>query len=218
MSAHCCDVPDPCETVEISGYRRILWVALAINGTMFLAELGAGIASASAALQADSLDFLGDAGNYGVSLLVVGATLRYRAKAALLKGATMGALGLLVLLSTAWHAFNGTLPEAATMGTVGCIALLANAVVLALLWRYRAGDSNRRSVWLCTRNDVLGNLAVLLAAFGVFGTGSGWPDMLVAIVMASLALHAAVAIVRHARAELREGDRSSNLHLQGEAV
>ena len=211
MSAHCCahghhhdpgsETPDRGQNTR---YRRVLWVVLAINAGMFLVEIVAGLAAGSASLQADALDFLADAGNYGISLFVVGMALRYRAMAALAKGATMGLFGLWVIGITAWHVVNGTLPHAATMGAVGFAALLANAAVLGLLWAYRAGDANMRSVWLCSRNDVIGNGAVLLAALGVFGTGTGWPDVIVAAVMAVLALQGVWVSIRLALGELRE--------------
>src|SRR2546430_3753975 len=170
---------------------------------MFAVEVIAGLAAGSAALQADALDFLGDAANYAISLLVVGMALRYRASAALAKGATMGLFGLWVIGAVFWHAVHGTLPSAFTMGTVGVAALLANAASFGLLWAYRQGDANMRSAWICTRNDLLGNLAVLLAALGVFGTGTGWPDILVAAVMAGLALQGASIVLREAWSELR---------------
>jgi Co/Zn/Cd efflux system component len=168
-----------------------------------LVEIGAGLASGSASLQADALDFLGDAGNYIISLLVVGMALRYRARAAFAKGATMGVFGLWVLGVAAWHVWHGTLPHAFTMGAVGVAALVANAASFGLLWAYRGGDANMRSAWVCTRNDVFGNLAVLLAALGVFGTGTGWPDVMVAVIMASLALQGAWIVLTQSRAELR---------------
>jgi len=131
--------------------------------------------------------------------------LRYRASAALAKGATMAAFGLWVIGTVVWHAWHGTLPSAFTMGTVGLAALLANAATFGLLWAYRHGDANMRSAWICTRNDVLGNLAVLLAALGVFGTGTGWPDTIVAAIMAALAIQGAALVIRQASAELRSG-------------
>jgi len=131
--------------------------------------------------------------------------LRYRASAALAKGATMGAFGLWVIATVVWHTLHGTLPSAFTMATVGVAALVANAASFGLLWAYRHGDANMRSAWICTRNDVFGNLAVLLAAFGVFGTGSGWPDTIVAAIMATLALQGAALVIRQASAELRFG-------------
>ena len=172
---------------------------------MFAVEVIAGLAAGSAALQADALDFLGDAANYAISLLVVGMALRYRASAALAKGATMAAFGLWVIGTIVWHALHGTLPSAFTMGTVGVAALVANAASFGLLWAYRHGDANMRSAWICTRNDVLGNLAVLVAALGVFGTGTGWPDTIVAAIMAMLALQGATLVIRRASTELRFG-------------
>jgi Co/Zn/Cd efflux system component len=174
---------------------------------MFAMEIAAGLAAGSASLQADALDFFGDAANYAISLLVVGMALRYRAIAALAKAGSMGAFGLWVIGVITWHALHGTLPHALTIGVVGFAALLANAASFALLWVYRSGDSNMRSAWICTRNDVLGNLAVLLAALGVFGTGNGWPDLIVAAIMAGLALQGAGAVLRHALAELHQSAR-----------
>ena len=206
MADHCCTPPtlrvDPHR--DNAGYRRVLWAVLLINAAMFLVEIGAGVAAGSASLQADALDFLGDAANYGISLFVVGLALRYRATAALAKGATMAVFGLWVLATVVWHALHGTLPSAFTMGTVGFAALLANAASFGLLWAYRGGDANMRSAWICTRNDVLGNLAVLLAALGVFGTGTGWPDVIVAAIMSGLALQGAATVVRQSLGELRQ--------------
>jgi len=178
-------------------------MVLAINAAMFAVEVAAGLMAGSASLQADALDFLGDAANYAISLLVVGMALRYRASAALAKGATMAAFGVWVIGTVVWHSLHGTLPSAVTMGAVGFAALLANAASFGLLWAYRHGDANMRSAWICTRNDVLGNLAVLLAAAGVFGTGTGWPDVIVAAIMAALALQGAVVVIRHSIAELK---------------
>ncbi len=206
MSPQCCSPDDRGDGPDARNarYRRVLWGALAINAAMFLVELVAGLAAGSVSLQADALDFLADAGNYGISLFVVGMALRLRARAALAKGATMGLFGLWVIGATLWHAINGTLPHAATMGAVGVVALVANATVFILLWSYRAGDSNMRSVWLCSRNDVLGNVAVLLAALGVFGTGTGWPDIAVAAAMGLLALQGAWVVVHQAHTEIRQ--------------
>jgi Co/Zn/Cd efflux system component len=206
MSAHCCGHHhrDPGgDPLRRAGYRRVLWWVLAINALMFAIEVGAGLAAGSAALQADGLDFLGDAANYAISLFVVGTALRYRATAALAKGATMALFGLWVLGVTAWHVFNGALPHAVTMGGVGLTALVANAASFWLLWQHRSGDANMLSAWICTRNDVLGNLAVLLAAVGVFGTGTSWPDVAVAAVMGMLALQGAARVIRQAKSELQ---------------
>ena len=206
MSAHCCGHDhhhiDPHR--GNAGYRRVLWAVLAINATMFLVEIGAGVAAGSASLQADALDFFGDAANYAISLFVIGMALRYRAYAALGKGISMGVFGLWVIGTVIWHAAHGTLPSAVTMGAVGLAAFAANAASFALLWAYRAGDANMRSAWICTRNDAIGNLAVLLAAAGVFGTGTGWPDLVVATIMAGLALQGAWMVIRQSLGELRQ--------------
>jgi len=207
MSKSCCSDCTTSSQIRDAGYRRVLWAVLAVNAVMFAVEIGAGLAAGSASLQADALDFLGDAANYAISLLVVGMALRYRAVAALTKGATMFAFGLWVIAVTIWHVLHGTLPHAVTMGAVGFSALLANAASFALLWTYRDGDSNMRSAWICTRNDVLGNVAVLLAAVGVFGTGTGWPDVIVAAIMAALALQGAAIVCRQAMGELRQDER-----------
>jgi Co/Zn/Cd efflux system component len=208
----CCD---HCQTSDPErgnpSYRRALWAVLAINAGMFLVEIGAGLAAGSASLQADALDFLGDAANYGISLLVVGMALRYRAMAAFAKGVSMGAFGLWVIATVVWHAVQGTLPSAVMMGAVGFAALTANAASFGILWFYRTGDANMRSAWICTRNDVLGNLAVLLAALGVFGTGTGWPDILVAATMAALALQGASTVLRQSLGEMRQAAPVFNL-------
>jgi Co/Zn/Cd efflux system component len=206
MSAGCCQT---CEKSDVADpvYRRVLWIVLTINAAMFALEIGAGFAAGSASLQADALDFLGDAANYAISLLVVGMALRYRATAAVLKGASMGMFGIWVIGVTAWHAFHGTLPGALAMGAVGVTALVANTASFGLLWAYRGGDANMRSAWICTRNDVIGNLAVLLAALGVFGTGTGWPDLIVAAAMAVLALQGATIVLTQGAAELRAAAR-----------
>src|SRR4029453_13989143 len=207
MADCCCTPPllnlDP-HRDNAAAYRRVLWAVLAINAVMFLVEIGAGLAAGSASLQADALDFLGDAGNYAISLIVVGMALRYRATAALAKGATMGLFGLWVIGTVVWHATHGTLPSAFTMGAVGFAALAANAAAFGLLWAPPGGDPNITPRGNCTGNDVLGNLAVLLAAAGVFGTGTGWPDIIVAAIMAGLALQGAWIVVRQSVGELRQ--------------
>jgi Co/Zn/Cd efflux system component len=188
-------------------WRRALWIALAVNAAMFLAEIAAGLAAGSASLQADALDFLGDAANYAISLGVAGLALAWRARAALLKGATLLVLDLWVLGCTAWHAIAGTLPSAPVMAGVAVAALMANGAVALLLYRFRTGDANMHSVWICSRNDAIGNSAVLLAAAGVFGSGAGWPDIIVAAVMAALGISGGWQIVRQALGELRRPSR-----------
>ena len=184
-------------------YRRALWVVLAINAGMFLVEATFGVIGGSVALQADALDFLGDAATYGVSLAVLGLALRWRARAALLKGATMGLFGFWVLGNAVAHAMTGHVPSAPLMGGIGMAALAANVASAMVLFRYRRGDSNRRSVWLCTRNDAIGNVAVVVAGALVFVLESGWPDLVVGGAMGLLALHSAASVVGQARRELR---------------
>lgn len=178
-------------------------MALFINAAMFGVELVGGLHVGSVSLLADAVDFFGDAANYGVSLLVLGMALQWRARAALLKGLTMGAFGVFVLGRAAWAAMSGVVPEPITMGAIGTLALVANVTVALMLYAWREGDANMRSVWLCSRNDAIGNLAVMGAALGVFGTGSAWPDLVVAVVMAALALTAARSVVTQAWAELQ---------------
>ncbi len=198
-----CSVSCDVSTTAISPrYRQALWVALVLNTVMFFVEIGGGLKSGSVSLLADAVDFAGDAANYGLSLAVLSMGLVWRARAAWVKGVTMGAYGILVLAKTAWAAALGIPPEPMTMGLVALLALAVNVGVAIMLYAWRNGDANMRSVWLCSRNDAIGNVAVALAALGVFGTGTAWPDLLVAGVMATLALTASVAVVRHARAEL----------------
>jgi Co/Zn/Cd efflux system component len=203
----CCD-DDHC-SAELGGlnstiWRRALWFALVVNAGMFAGELIAGIAAGSASLQADALDFLGDAANYAISLSVTGMALVWRSRAALVKGITLVLLALWVLGTTAWHALTGTLPAATVMGAVGMLALLSNGGVALVLYRFRGGDANMRSVWICSRNDAIGNVAVLFAAAGVFGTDTGWPDIIVATIMAGLGVTGGAQIIRQAIGELRE--------------
>jgi len=183
-------------------YRRVLWLALIVNAAMFGVELIGGWAAGSVSLLADAVDFFGDAANYGVSLFVLGLASVWRSRTALVKGATMGAYGAFVIASALWHLASGTVPEAHTMGVIGTAALLANGLVAALLFAFRNGDANMRSVWLCTRNDMIGNVAVLLAALGVWQAGSGLPDLFVAGVMGVLGLSAARSVITQARSEL----------------
>lgn len=185
------------------GFRRALWVVIAINAAMFLVEMTAGTLAGSQSLQADALDFLGDTLTYGLSLFVLGMSLRARATAALFKGISLAAMGTWVFGATAWQVLVLGLPSAGVMGAVGVAALAANLVSVAVLLRYKDGDANVRSVWLCSRNDAIGNVAVLLAAGGVFLTGTAWPDLVVAALMAGLFLWSSLQIIRQAIAERR---------------
>ena len=206
MADNCCE--DACGSSKVLNeplWRRALWAALVINAGMFCVEMLAGSAADSRALQADALDFLGDAANYAISLLVAGMALTWRSRAAFAKGLTLAALGGWVLVTAARSALIGASPEPETMGVVGFAALAANASVALMLYRFRTGDANMRSVWICSRNDAVGNIAVMAAALGVFGTGSAWPDLVVAAILASLGISGGVQIVRHAASELRDG-------------
>ena len=204
MSAHCCHTPPERDRQRAipPGYRRALWIALIVNAAMFAIEIGAGLRAGSVSLLADAIDFFGDAANYALSIAVLGMAVTWRSGAALLKAASMLAFAFAVAGRAVWSALSGITPEPVTMGVVGTLALAANIGVAVMLYAYREGDANMRSVWLCTRNDAIGNLAVLAAALGVFGTGTAWPDLAVAMAMAALAAWSAFAVVRQARQEL----------------
>lgn len=201
MSADCCNHHSP--TSPDPKYRRILWIALIVNAAMFFVEIIFSVQADSVALLADSIDFLGDAGNYAISLWVLAMSVHARAKASLLKAAFMAVFGIVVLVNAVMNVISGVIPNAQTMTLIGFLALAANVGVAILLYAYRNGDSNMRSVWLCTRNDALGNVAVIIAALGVFGTGTAWPDLIVAIIMAVLAFTAAKQIFVQATRELK---------------
>ena len=160
-------------------------------------------ASGLAGPAADALDFLGDTLTYGVSLAVIGLSLRVRSTAALVKGATLASMGLWVFGSTVWHILVLGAPRAEVMGLIASLALAANLASVLILLKYKDGDANVRSVWLCSRNDAIGNIAVMLAALGVWGTATGWPDVVVAAILASLFLHSATKILRQALDERR---------------
>lgn len=206
MSNGCCAADNATPAVN-SRWRRALWIALTANLVMFAVEIAAGLAGDSRALQADALDFFGDAANYALSLGVAGMVLAWRARAALVKGVTITLFGLYVVASAIWAALGDASPQPQVMGAVGVLALVVNAGVALLLYRFREGDANMRSVWICSRNDVIGNLAVLFAALGVFGTGDAWPDLVVAAIIAALALSGGRQIIRQARVELRRPDQ-----------
>jgi Co/Zn/Cd efflux system component len=203
MADQCCASASGNTALNSPVWRRALWIALIVNAAMFAIEMAAGVAAESRALQADALDFFGDAANYAISLLVAGMALAWRARAALLKGTMLLAFGAWVLGSAAYAAATGTNPHAETMGLIGVAALAANVGVAVMLYRFRTGDANMRSVWICSRNDAIGNIAVVAAAVGVFGTGSAWPDLIVAAILAALGISGGWQIVRQANGELR---------------
>ena len=198
-----CGCEPPANPPADPQYRRVLWIALVLNALMFVVELAASFSAQSVSLLADAVDFLGDAGNYAVALFVLGLAPVWRSRTALWKGWLMLGYGVFVLAKSAWQWSTGVVPEPLTMGVVSALALAVNVGVAALLYRHRAGDAQQRSVWLCSRNDALGNLAVMAAAAGVWATAHGWPDIAVALVLAGLALSSGVSVIRQARRELR---------------
>lgn len=202
MGQHCCDSKDFDGTTR--GYRQALVAVIIINAVMFGVELLGGAWAGSQALKADALDFLGDALTYGLSLWVIGRSLRTRASAALLKGISLAIMGIWVLGSTVWQVWVLGVPSAGIMGAIGVMALMANLVSVLILMRYRDGDANVRSVWLCSRNDAIGNVAVIGAAVLVAFTASPWPDLVVAALMAGLFLKSSVSIIRQSMSELRQ--------------
>ena len=203
MGADCCGHGATFEGLS-ADYKRRLWLVIAINATMFLVEMGAGALAGSQALQADALDFLGDATTYGISLAVIGTSIQIRARAAILKALSLTAMALWVLGSTAYHVLILGIPRAEIMGAIGFLALAANAASVLILMRYKDGDANVRSVWLCSRNDAIGNVAVMIAALAVWGTATKWPDLLVAAIMAGLFLTSSIQILRQSFGEMRE--------------
>lgn len=199
----CCENIESKHTLDCK-YRKILWIILVINAVMFIVELVSGLYSSSQSLLADSLDFFGDAANYGISLYVLNKSLRQRAYASIIKGSMMGMFGIVVIVSTIYKAFVAGIPQAEVMGIVGFLALLANVFSAFLLFNYRKGDSNRQSVWICSVNDAIGNIAVLLAGAGVFITSSKYPDLLVAFIIATLAIRGSIKILNQAKSELKK--------------
>jgi|TARA_R110002096_G_scaffold257381_1_gene450715 Co/Zn/Cd efflux system component len=199
----CCEHDIDEEELKVSKFRRVLWIVFAINFLMFVVEFGTAFFAKSVSLQADALDFLADAMTYGVTLLVLGSSLRMRASVAMLKGISMGVLGIWIFVRTYVNAQDAIVPLAGVMGTVGLVALVANVVSALMLYKFRSGDSNMRSIWLCSRNDAIGNIAIMIAASGVFAMNSGWPDFIVAVLMATLSMVASFQIIRHASSELK---------------
>ncbi|MDL0431479.1 cation transporter [Marinobacter sp. TBZ242] len=198
-----CSGPEPKSPAP--GFRKALWIALWVNLVMFLVEGFASLQSGSVSLLADAIDFFGDSANYLLSLSVLSMGMLWRGRAAMVKGITMALFGIVVLGRAAWVMQSGITPEPLTMGVVGALALAANLGVAIVLFKFREGDSDMRSVWLCSRNDAIGNIAVMVAALGVFGTGTAWPDLIVATIMGSLAITAGISVVRHARSDIAQG-------------
>lgn len=210
MSAHCCATSKNPAVNPL--WRRALWIALIVNAGMFVGELAAGEIADSRSLQADALDFFGDAANYAISLGVAGLALAWRARAALVKGITLVALGAYVMVGALLAVVGGAFPQPHIMGAVGLAALIANVAVALMLYRFREGDANMRSVWICSRNDAIANIAVVAAAIGVFGTGTAWPDLAVAAIMATLGISGGIKIIRLAWGELSTAPAVAEAH------
>ena len=203
-----CSGPEP--TQPDPRFRKALWFALWVNLIMFFVEGAASLQSGSVSLMADAIDFFGDSANYVLSLSVLSMGMLWRGRAAMVKGITMTVFGFAVLGRAVWVMQAGITPEPLTMGAVGLLALIANLVVAATLFKFRQGDSDMRSVWLCSRNDAIANFAVMAAALGVFGTGTAWPDLAVATIMGLLAITAGVSVVKHARSDIRNAKIESS--------
>lgn len=198
---HC---QDNCHIESTDGrFRKALWIALSVNLTMFVVEIISGWHADSVSLLADAIDFFGDAANYALSLFVLGLASVWRSRTALLKGITMGTYGCFILGRVAWQWHTGAVPQAEFMGAIGLLALIANVSVAIVLYAFREGDANMQSVWLCSRNDAIGNVAVILAAIVVYSTGQAWPDLLVAALMAILGLSAARQVIKVSVKELK---------------
>lgn len=202
MACSSCSAPEPKSPAP--GFRKALWIALWVNLAMFVVEGIASLSSGSVSLMADAIDFFGDSANYILSLTVLSMGMLWRGRAAMVKGITMAVFGLVVWARAVWVVQAGITPEPLTMGAVGLLALAANVSVAAILFKFREGDSDMRSVWLCSRNDAISNIAVMVAALGVFGTGTAWPDLIVAAIMGTLAITAGISVVRHARSDIAE--------------
>ena len=202
MGADCCGSDVKFEGLS-ADYKQRLWLVIAINASMFLVEMGAGALAGSNALQADALDFLADSATYGISLAVIGASVRTRSLAAIGKAASLSAISLWVLGMTAYHVLIVGIPRAEVMGVIGALALIANLVSILILMRYKDGDANVRSVWLCSRNDAIGNVAVMIAALSVWGMQTKWPDLIVAALMAGLFLYSSLRILQQSIQEMR---------------
>lgn len=191
-------------------YRKALWYVIAINASMFLIEIVASFHASSQALQADALDFLGDTATYTLSLLVIGHSLQTRNRAALVKAFSLLLMGISVFAMTLYRVIVMETPEALTMGSIGILAFCANIASVLILLRFRNGDANVRSVWLCSRNDAIGNIAVVIAAAGVWQSQSAWPDLIVAAIMAGLFTWSSVQILWQVKASNINQERDSD--------
>lgn len=200
----------PAHKPKTQSLNRVLWIALALNFIMFLIEFGSSFVADSQSLKADSLDFLGDSANYAISLFVIGFSLTNRAKASIIKAVSMGALGVWVAVEIVLSIYKGAAPNSELMTWLGFAGLAVNGFVTWLLYQFREGDSNMRSVWLCSRNDAIGNIAVIGAAYAVSYFQTYWPDLIVAGLMAYLAISASIKIIKLAMAEIESERQPSS--------
>lgn len=205
MGAHCCNHDNLNVSENNKNFKRVLWIALVLNFAMFIVEIVYGVLSHSLSLRADAIDFLGDGVNYFATLFVLNSHIATKAKVSIAKALFMLGFGLWVLIEAFMRFNSAELPDSFTMSWVGFLALFVNALVAFLLFKFRDGDSNMQSVWLCSRNDAVGNLAVILASAGVYWWGTQWPDLIVATFMALLALSASAQVIKAARNELVHG-------------
>ncbi|MBC7712645.1 MAG: cation diffusion facilitator family transporter [Rhizobacter sp.] len=195
-------------------FKRVLWISLILNFGMFFVEVIYGVLSNSLSLRADAIDFLGDGANYFVTLFILNSALKTKAKVSSAKAIFMLVFGAWILVEAVMRFFSHTVPDSFTMSWVGVMALAANALCALLLFKFKDGDSNMQSVWLCSRNDAIGNVAVIVASGGVYWWGTQWPDLVVAIFMASLAVHSGAQILRSARNELTHGHHKGKSHAE----
>jgi len=185
-------------------YKRVLFIVILINALMFVVEMSYGITGESQALKADALDFFGDSVTYAMSFWAIGRSLETRSNVALIKGISLLLMAIWVLGSTIYHLIVLNNPSAPIMGSVAMAALIANVISVILLMKFRDGDSNIRSVWLCSRNDAIGNVGVMIAAGLVYFSGSNWPDLIVALILSALFTNSAINIIRQALLEKRQ--------------
>ncbi len=205
----CCESKS-CEVAALRGrHANVLWIVLGVNAVMFVIEASGGLLANSTALLADSLDMLGDATVYGFSLFVLARSARWQARAALAKGAFMLLFAIAVIGEAVHKALNPVLPDAQTMGLIGALALAANLACFLLLYRHRADNLNMSSTWLCSRNDVIANIGVLIAAAASAALLSRWPDVLVGVAIATLFLKSAIGVLSQASLALAETNRST---------
>lgn len=205
MGKNCCSHDhhdDLAPQLHKQSFRNILIFSMIVNFGMFFVEVAYGYFANSLSLKADAIDFFGDGVNYLASLLVINSVLSLRAKVSMAKALTMIVFGIVILVNGITQLINGDIPNSFTMTWVGVLALVSNVLVAVLLFKFREGDSNMQSIWLCSRNDAISNIAVVLAAGGVYLTSNAWPDILVAGFMAYLSLTSGFQVLKAARLEL----------------